>query len=114
MKILISSTGKDLESKVDQNFGKCPYCLFIETVTMNYDVLRTDNPGRHAISENDITQTIIEKGVKVVITGEIGQEAHDALSNAGVTVLTDMEGPVVDVLKCLIEHEFDDAQFACV
>ena len=114
MKVLISSTGKDLNSQVGLEFGKCPFCLYVETVTMNYEAFQTDNPGRHSTSENDIAQSIIDNGVKVVITGEIGQEAQEALSNAGVTVLTDMKGSVMDVLKCLIEHEYDDAQFACV
>ena len=114
MKVLISSTGRDLESQVGLEFGKCPYCLYVETVTMDYEAIENDSATSCHNKECNITQTAVEKGVNVVITGDMGEEAFESLSNAGITVLTEMEGPIVEVLKCLIEHEYDNAQFACI
>ena len=114
MKVLISSSGRDLESQVGEELGKCPYCLYVETVTMDFEAIQNDNATSCHIMECNITQTAIEKGVEVVITGNMGDEAFKNLSNAGITVITKMKGPIVEALKCLIEHEYNKAQFACV
>ncbi len=114
MKVLISSTGGDLESQVGQELGECPFHLYIETVTMDYDAIRNDDATSCHNKECNITQTAIEKGVEVVIAGNMGDDAFKNLSNAGITVLTEIEGPILEVIRSLIEHEYDNAKFACV
>ena len=114
MKVLISSTGRDLESQVGQELGECPFFLCVETVTMDYNAIQNDDATSCHNNECNITQTAIEKGVEVVITGNLGDEAYRNLSNAGITIITEIEGPILEVLRSLIEHEYENAQFACV
>jgi predicted Fe-Mo cluster-binding NifX family protein len=45
------------------------------------------------------TQTITDKQVQVVITGNIGPNAFRALSAAGITIITGASGKVKDVIE---------------
>lgn len=43
MKIAISSTGKDLHAQIDPRFGRCPYFIFVDPETMDFEV--SENEG---------------------------------------------------------------------
>ena len=43
MKIVVSSTGKDLDSEIDPRFGRCAYFLLVDTDTMDHEVLDNGN-----------------------------------------------------------------------
>jgi len=43
MKVAISSSGKDLDSQIDPNFGRCPYYLIVETDDMSFEALDNES-----------------------------------------------------------------------
>lgn len=113
MKVLISSTGKDLESQIDPRFGRSLYSLIIETVNMNIEPKINGFSKNHDFSEIELVQEAIQKGVKVVITGDLCVYAREALENAGITVLENGQGTVKKALKQLMEYEYEEVQFPC-
>ena len=43
MKIAISASGPDLSSAVDPRFGRCPYFLFVDPDSMDFEAIENPN-----------------------------------------------------------------------
>lgn len=86
MKIAVSSTGKSLDSQMDPRFGRCQYFIFVDPETMEFEAL--ENEGLMAMGGAGVqaVQSIVNKGAKVLITGNLGPNAATALSSSGVKV----------------------------
>jgi predicted Fe-Mo cluster-binding NifX family protein len=99
MKLCISSTGNGLESMVDPRFGRCRYFLMVDTETMNVETV--ENPAYIAGGGAGIqaAQLVVNKGAKVVLTGDVGPNAFKALHAGGVRIVTGAQGSVKDVLE---------------
>jgi predicted Fe-Mo cluster-binding NifX family protein len=99
MKLCISSTGNGLESPVDPRFGRCRYFLLVDTETMNVETV--ENPAFIAGGGAGIqaAQLVVNKGAKVVLTGDVGPNAFQALQAGGVKIVTGAQGSVKDVIE---------------
>lgn len=86
MKLCVSSTGKDIGSRVDIAFGRAAYFLIIDTETM--DVELVENPAATAGHGAGIAaaQTVSDKGVDGVLSGYIGPNAFNGLRAAGIRI----------------------------
>ena len=112
MKIAVSSTGKNLESKVDEIFGRCPYFIIVEfkdnkikgSVTVKNLVSRQTSGAGIATA-----RMIVEKGANIIITGSIGPRALDVLRQFEVKVYFG-KGLVKDVLQQFINSELREAK----
>lgn len=84
--IAISAAGSDMESRMDQRFGRAACFAIIDTETMKYEFL--DNAAAAASGGAGISaaQTVADKNVKAVITGNVGPNAGKVLSAAGIEV----------------------------
>ena len=100
MKVAVSSAGESLDAAIDPRFGRCPYYVIVETETMQSEVV--PNTSQYAPSGAGIqaAQTIASKGAQIVLTGNVGPNATQALSSAGIQVITGVTGTVREaVLK---------------
>ena len=86
MKIVVSSEGPGLKSAVSPIFGRCPVYVFIDTNTMAVEPI--PNPAQNAPGGAGIqaAQFVVSKGVKAVLTGNVGPNANDVLSASGIDV----------------------------
>lgn len=86
MKVAVCSTGDTLDSPTDPRFGRCAHFVVVDTVT--FDAAPADNPGVLCAQGAGIqaAQVISSLGVSAVIAGNLGPNAHQALSEAGVAV----------------------------
>lgn len=74
----ISSSGKTEKSFLDLRFGKCENVVLYDQSTGDYSVIEnqfknTDHSGEQLV------KLLKQKGVSVVITGEVGPKASSAL-----------------------------------
>jgi len=99
MKIAVSATGKDLNCQIDPRFGRCQYFVFIDPETMEIEAL--ENEGLMAMGGAGVqaAQFIVKKGVKALITGNLGPNAASALSASGIKVYLVPGGTVKDVIE---------------
>ena len=99
MKVCITSQGPDLESQVDPRFGRCAYFVFYDLDADNFEII--ENPNISGVSGVGIqnAQLMAEKGVEVVITGNLGPNAASVLQQAGIRVITGVSGKVKDVIE---------------
>jgi len=96
MKIVISSTGSDLESTVDPRFGRAAYLLIVDSKTgeLVESLNNTEmvNAGQGA---GIITAALVaDKGVKAIMTGRVGPKAMAVVEKAKIKVLTNVSGTV--------------------
>ncbi|MEW6374514.1 MAG: NifB/NifX family molybdenum-iron cluster-binding protein [Thermodesulfobacteriota bacterium] len=109
MRIAVSSTGKDLSSRIDPRFGRSPFFLIIDTETMEFEVIENpnvDSPGGAGI---ETAQLIANRGAEAVITGSCGPNAFQTLQAAGVKVIVGIEGTVREAVERFKSDQFQSA-----
>ncbi|HEY41071.1 MAG TPA: dinitrogenase iron-molybdenum cofactor biosynthesis protein, partial [Dehalococcoidia bacterium] len=99
MKIAVSAAGPTLDDEVDPRFGRCQYFIIADPETMAFEAM--DNSSAMAAGGAGIAaaQTIVDKGVKAVLTGNCGPNAYEVLSAAGTEVITGVSGKVKDAIE---------------
>ena len=109
MKTAVSSTGKDLNSKVSEVFARCPYFIIAEIENGKIQRVETienkiaSQMGQAGISA---TQLIAEKDVKTVITKNVGPRAFDVLNQFKVDIYIG-DGIVEKVLQEFIDGKLE-------
>jgi len=105
MKICVSATGDDLEAQLDPRFGRCLYFVIVDSETMHFEAVANVALGATGGAGIQAAQTIANKGVKVVISGNVGPNAFGALSAVGIEIVTASSGTVGEVVEKLKKGE---------
>lgn len=96
MKIAVSAAGPSLDAQVDPRFGRCAYFLILDPVSLEFEPVENASIAAAQGAGIATAQMIAEKGVEAVLTGNCGPNAYQALSAAGVAVVTGVTGTVRD------------------
>ena len=99
MKICITSEGKTLDAKVDPRFGRCQNFILFDTDTGNFEVCENTNAQFQGGAGIQSGQLVVSKGVKAVLTGNVGPNAHQVLSAAGISIFTGVSGTVKEAIE---------------
>ena len=99
MKIAISSTGKDIDSKIDPRFGRCAFFIVIDSENMEYEVFENQSGMLGGGAGIQAAQFVASKGAEVVITGNCGPNAMRTLEAAGIKVITGCSGTVREAIE---------------
>lgn len=99
MKVAVSSSGRDLLSPVEPRFGRCPYFIIVDAETMAFEAVPNTALGSVHGAGIVAAQLVASKGAMVVITGNVGPNAHNALSASSVEIVTGVSGSVGDAVK---------------
>ncbi|RLG36156.1 dinitrogenase iron-molybdenum cofactor biosynthesis protein [Methanosarcinales archaeon] len=99
MKVCVTAMGKDLDAEVDPRFGRCQYFIFVDTDTMAFDAVENTAIAAPGGAGIQAAQTVVNKGVDVLISGNIGPNAFQVLSTAGVKVATGAYGTVREAIE---------------
>ncbi|MFA4944787.1 MAG: NifB/NifX family molybdenum-iron cluster-binding protein [Lentisphaeria bacterium] len=99
MKIAITATGPNLEANVDPRFGRCPYFLVIETDDLSFEAIENPNLALGGGAGIQSAQLMADKGVKHVLTGNCGPNAHQTLAAASIAVAVGCSGPIRQVIE---------------
>ena len=110
MKICITAQSNDLEAQVDPRFGRCQYFVIADTDTDETDILENSNKDGMGGVGVQSGQLMAEKQVKVVLTGNVGPNAHQTLTAAGIEVVTGVSGTVKEVIEKYKKGEFKSTQ----
>ena len=99
MKIAISSSGKDLDSRVDSRFGRCAYFLLVDIDDMSFEDFDNESLSLGGGAGIQAAQFVASKGAKALITGNCGPNAVQTLSASGVELFAGYSGTVRDAVE---------------
>ncbi len=99
MKIAITAKGKELGSDIDPRFGRCGYFVIVDTDTMEFEAVINEGAMASGGAGPQAAQTVSKTGAKVLITGNVGPNAHHALEAAGIEIIAGSSGQVVDMVE---------------
>ena len=99
MKICVTATGRDLHAQVDPRFGRCQYFVFVDSDTMAFEAMPNDAIAAPGGAGIQAAQAVVNKGVDVLISGNIGPNAFQVLFAAGVKVATGAYGTVKEAVE---------------
>lgn len=99
MKIAVTAEGSSLEGRLDPRFGRCACFLIVDTDDWSYVAMDNPNLSLGGGAGIQSAQMVADQGVKAVITGNCGPNAHRVLAAAGVEVVVGASGNVRDVVN---------------
>ncbi len=99
MKICITAAGNTFDSSVDPRFGRAAYLIIVDSENMTFEAVANTAAGNTSGAGIQAAQTIVNKGAKVLITGNVGPNAFQALSAAGIKIMTGAFGTVREVVE---------------
>lgn len=82
----ITAQGPNLDSTVEPRFGRCPYFILMDTENNTVEAIANDGVGSGGGAGIAASQALINRGVKAVITGQVGPKAMRVLQEAGIRV----------------------------
>ena len=104
MKIAVTSTGIDLDSKVDPRFGRASYILVVDSETFEFEVLNNkENVNALKGAGIQAARMVSDKGANVLLTGFCGPNAFKALKAAKIGVANDARGSVREAVKAFLD-----------
>jgi predicted Fe-Mo cluster-binding NifX family protein len=98
MKIAVTAAEPRLEAAVDPRFGRCPFFLIVETDDLSFEAVNNDNQALGQGAGIQSARLLADRGVRLVLTGNCGPNAHQTLSAAGIGVVVGCAGTVRQVV----------------
>ena len=99
MKIAVSAMGTDLNDQVDPRFGRCQYFIIVDSDTLEFEAVENPNIGAAGGAGIQSGQLMAEKGIQLILTGNVGPNAFQTLSAAGVQMVTGVTGTVKEAIQ---------------
>jgi predicted Fe-Mo cluster-binding NifX family protein len=114
MKVAVSATGAGLDSTVDPRFGRCSMFVVVDTEDGRVETIDNTHAARSGGAGIQAGQLMAQKGVKAVLTGSCGPNAHETLKAAGIDVYLGCTGSVAEAIEAYRERRLTPASAANV
>jgi predicted Fe-Mo cluster-binding NifX family protein len=98
MKVAVTSSGRSLDSAMDPRFGRCACFVVVETDDMSFVAVDNGAASLGGGAGIQSARVVAEQGATVVLTGNVGPNAHQALSAAGIQIITGASGTVAEAI----------------
>ena len=99
MKVAVSSSGTNLDSQIDPRFGRCAYFVIVNTDDMSFEAFDNEGIALGGGAGIQSSQFVASKGAGAIITGNIGPNAVQTLSAAGIEIFTGQTGSVREAVE---------------
>ena len=99
MKIAVSATSGNLDAQIDPRFGRCPYFVIIDPETMKFEPIQNASQSAPSGAGIQAAQIVANTGAEVVLTGNVGPNAFQALSSLGIKIITGVLGTVKEAVE---------------
>ncbi|MFW6415571.1 MAG: NifB/NifX family molybdenum-iron cluster-binding protein [Thermodesulfobacteriota bacterium] len=100
MKIAVSSRGETLQDELDPSFGRCAGFVVYDSVTLEVSFL--DNSGQRNSPQGAGIQTaqmVSGSGIDVLISGQFGPRAMQALSQSAIQLFISFAPTVQEAIE---------------
>jgi len=99
LKVVVSATSENLDAQIDPRFGRCQFFVIVDTDTMSFEALPNTSQSAPSGAGIQAAQNVATKGVHAVLTGNVGPNAFQALSAAGINIITGVSGTVKEAIE---------------
>jgi len=99
MKICVTASGPGLDAPLDPRFGRCAYFVLVDSETLEAESTPNNSAGAASGAGIQAAQTIANLGASVLITGNVGPNAAQTLTAAGVKIYLADGGNVKDSVE---------------
>jgi len=110
MKIAITAKDSSLESDVDPRFGRCSHFLIVDLDTMNFELISNESAMASGGAGIQAAQAVAKTGVEALLTGNIGPNAFQTLSAAGIKVFTGASGTIKEAVEKYKKGELNETE----
>ncbi len=115
MLIAITSTGKELNSRMDSRFGRAKYIIVYNTEDSSFKT--NDNSENLNASQGagvQAAQSVVDLDVECLITGNCGPKAFRVLNAGEVKIFTSSNQTVEDAIKLLLDQKLEELKDSVV
>jgi predicted Fe-Mo cluster-binding NifX family protein len=113
MKIAVSAKGDKLSSEVDPRFGRAAYFIIYNIEDDSFEAISNENNAQAVQGAGvQAAQTVADKGVKWVISGNMGPKAFAGLKAAGIKFAAIEKGTVEEAIKLIKENKLQEVSEA--
>lgn len=110
MKLAVSATGDNLDVELDPRFGRCQFFVFVDPDSMEFEAMPNDSASAMGGAGIQAAQNVVNHDAEVVLTGNIGPNAFQTLSAAGIRVITGASGKIKNVIEDFKKGKFKEIQ----
>ena len=105
MKIAVTAKGGSLNAQMDERFGRCEYFVIVDSDTMRFNAVFNPSAAASGGAGPSAAREIAKHGAEVLITGNVGINAQQALDAAGIKVVTMAGGMVKEVVEKYLKQQ---------
>ena len=99
--------------QVDDHFGHCEYYTIYTLDSGKVLNEETFNAPAGCGCKSNIAPILAEKGVKIMLAGNMGMGALNVLNNSGIEVIRGCSGNVKSVINLYLEGNISDNGVGC-
>ena len=100
MIVVITAQGTEPSDSVDPRFGRAPHFVLFDTETEIFKALDNSQQVNAAQGAGvQAAQNVVAAGAEVLLTGQCGPKAYQALSAAGVKIFAGIQGTVEEAVQ---------------
>jgi len=99
MKVLVTSTGPNMDDLLDEEFGHCAYFVVVDPETMKFEAVLNEGHDAEVGAGIYAAETAVKLGVEVVITGWVGPHGQRKLLSSNIRIIMDEEGTVREAVE---------------
>lgn len=115
MRIAVASQGKDSASKVDPRFGRASYFLIYDTDNEELQVVANgQNIDAAQGAGIQAAESVANMNVDLVVAGNFGPKAFQALRSAGTRVALWADGTVLEAIELARNDKLEICEKASV
>jgi predicted Fe-Mo cluster-binding NifX family protein len=86
MRVGISATRGDLNSKVDDRFGRCPWFLVVDSDSLEFEAVENRHAEEGMGAGMGAAKDLIDARIDAVISGQVGPKAYEVLKAGNIDV----------------------------
>lgn len=106
MKILVTSTGPELDYLIDEEFGHAEYFIIIDPETMEFQAIKNEGHAAEMGAGIFAAEQAAKLGVSVVLTGWMGPHGQQTLTKHNIRIIMDEEGTVLEAVERFKKKSF--------
>lgn len=94
MKVIVSSLGKDLDSKISPIFGRAQWFILVDTDDMSYEAFENPSTSQSSGAGIMAAQFVLKKSPTSVLSANVGPNAFEVLQAGSVSCYIAENGTV--------------------